>query len=40
VLRHYEIHWPIWIYIAIWLGATGLAAGSLKVLEELGDRSL
>jgi hypothetical protein len=40
VLRGNEVHWPVWSYVALWLALTGVTAGAIKVLEELGDRPL
>jgi hypothetical protein len=40
VLRAREITWSWWIYVAVWLGLTLLFAGALKIVEEMGDRSL
>ena len=40
VMRAYEKTWTIWIYVGIWVVATLLAAGILKLMEELGDKPL
>lgn len=40
VLTLYEVPWSIWIYVAIWLVATLLAVGMLKLMEQLGDKPL
>jgi hypothetical protein len=32
--------WPFWIYALVWLGSTGLAAGAIRLSEEIGDRRL
>lgn len=40
VLRWLEIQWPVWVFIVIWVGVTGLAAGAIRLAEELGDRPL
>jgi hypothetical protein len=38
VLPTYGIHWPIWGYIALWLGFTLAAIAALRGIQELGDR--
>lgn len=40
VLPTYEITWSIWIYVGIWVGATLLFAGTIRLAEEIGDRPL
>jgi hypothetical protein len=35
-----EDAWSIWIYLAIWLVATLLSAGLIRLMEELGDKPL
>ena len=40
VLPTYEINWSIWIYGGIWIGLTAVAALSLRIVEEIGDRPL
>ena len=32
--------WSIWIYLGIWLGATAVCAGLIRLMEELGDQPL
>ena len=40
VLRAQESSWPFWWYLISWLVLTGLVAGAIRLLEELGDRPL
>jgi hypothetical protein len=40
VTRACQVQWPIWAYALIWLGTTLLAAGAIRLSEELGDRRL
>lgn len=40
ILRGYEIHWPWWAFLLIWLPLTGLAIGIIRLAEVLGDRPL
>lgn len=40
VLRHFEVDLSIWIYVAIWFGATALAAATIKLAELIGDKPL
>jgi hypothetical protein len=40
VLPTFEIGWPWWIFLGIWLGLAGLVFGALKLLVELGDKEL
>jgi hypothetical protein len=40
VLRAHEIAWPVWGYLLVWLGLTGLVAAAIRGFEELGDRPL
>jgi hypothetical protein len=40
VLRAYSASWPLWGYLALWLGSTALAALALRGMIELGDRPL
>jgi hypothetical protein len=39
-LTSLEIAWSIWIYLAIWVAVTLLAAGLLWATEQLGDKPL
>jgi hypothetical protein len=32
--------WPWWVFLIIWLVLTGLAAGAIRLAEELGDKAL
>ena len=40
VLRSFEIHWSIWVFVGIWLGLAALFAGAIRLMEELGDKEL
>lgn len=40
VLSTYKIHLAFWIYLGIWAVTTGLAAGAIRLAEEVGDRPL
>lgn len=40
VMRSYEALWPMWVYVAICVGTGLLAAGIIRLMEELGDPQL
>ena len=40
LLREYEISWPFWIYLLIWIGLTLVAAAAIKGIEVISDRPL
>lgn len=40
VVRWLALEWPIWAFIVIWVVTTALAAGAIRLAEELGDRPL
>ena len=35
-----SVQWSIWIYVVAWVGLTALAAGAIRIAEEVGDRPL
>lgn len=35
-----SVTWPVWVYVVAWIVLTGLAAGAIRIAEELGDRPL
>ena len=40
VLPRFEIEWSLWVYLGIAVGLAGLAAGAIRIAEELGDKPL
>jgi hypothetical protein len=40
VLSNYQINLAIWIYLIIWAVTTGVAAGGIRLMEEIGDKPL
>lgn len=40
IARGMHLGWPIWVPILVWVVGTAAVAGSIKLLEELGDRPL
>ena len=40
VLGALGFDWPWWAFLLIWLVLAGLAAGAIRLAEELGDKAL
>lgn len=40
VLSTHQINLALWIYLVIWAVTTGLAAGAIRLMEEIGDKPL
>ena len=40
VLSTLEIQLALWMYVIIWAATTGVAAGLIRLMEEVGDRRL
>lgn len=40
VLSTYKIEIALWMYLVIWAVTTGVAAGAIRLMEEIGDKPL
>ena len=40
VLSSNGVDYAAWIYLIIWAVTTGLAAGAIRLMEEIGDKPL
>jgi hypothetical protein len=40
VLSNHRIDIALWMYLVIWAVTTGVAAGAIRLMEEIGDKPL